>query len=267
MLQLTDTKAYQISFATRHQRRVFGICFQITDLSGLHRNNLAAFTHQYAFQRCLRRLTGLNRCLGEVIRQSARRLQHTLYCCVEAFAGEGFQQIINRIQLIRGQRVLIVSSRQYHHRAMLNLAQHIQSGQFRHLYIQQHQIRFQRIDHLLRLQTIFYLAAQLQFRPRHDRIAQGFARQRFIFGNQHTQGFFHHCSTNQIRLLFLCRRRFQRYRKSDTHARTRCSADGPCRRIPVFQRKTTLYGAHAHAGGLRDLLRITTRAVILHFHP
>jgi hypothetical protein len=111
---------------------------------------------------------------------------HTRESIGEAFAADGFQQIVDRIDLECLNGVPIVRSDEYHARHVFraDLAYHVESVHLRHLYVQKDEIRTLPAYQAHGLLAVLRLQDEVIGSMLGEQHAHGAARQRLIVHDQ-----------------------------------------------------------------------------------
>ena len=91
----------------------------------------------------------------------------------------------NGPRLERPHRVLIVSRDENHRDSRIDQLQHLEAVEFRHLYVQKHQIRLLLRDGLDRLETVRAFRRHLHAPVRVQILAQQLPRQRLVIDDRH----------------------------------------------------------------------------------
>ena len=188
LVEARDRQADEIGAAPGRHRRVLGVGAEVLDVLDEDRNDLALVAHQQARQR--RGLGGTRaferRQRPFLARVAAQRMADRL---LEALAVERLEQVVDRVQLEGGDRVLVVGGgeddgRPGDRRIGAEGAQHLEAGHPRHVDVHQDERRRELADRLQRADAVGAGADQLEHRHLVHPRAERFARERFVFGNE-----------------------------------------------------------------------------------
>jgi hypothetical protein len=111
-------------------------------------------------------------------------------CLGQALGAERFQQVVDRMDLERFDRVLVIGGDEDDRDLAPEQLQHVKAVQLRHLNVEEDQIRLLLRDRFHRLETVAALCDDVDVRVRCEQLAQQHPRQRFIVNNDHPQWHF-----------------------------------------------------------------------------
>ena len=146
----------------------------VSDQHARHRHVVAP---EGAAPAARRRLAGRRR---QARAHAAKRLR-------QPFRPERLEQVVDRVDLERLQRVLVVGGDEHHRDVLLDQLEHLESVQFRHLHVEQQQIRLEVGDGLDGFEAVRALGDHFHPRFLFEVLAENGARRRLVVHDCHPQ--------------------------------------------------------------------------------
>ena len=159
------------------------------DFVGADEEHAAAGLDDEALQPVGGRLEILDELQKPALQIAARSAVHLLTGArdrlPETFAVEGLQQIVQRMDIERAQRVLVVGRHEddQRHARGADGFDDVEAGRAGHLHVQEHEVRLQPADRLDRLGAVLALGDDLEPVLRRKQRTQPLARERLIIGD------------------------------------------------------------------------------------